>query len=81
MYCKLISQSFDLHCSGIVEAVQDSGGVYFVPGFHGLPSPISDPSASAGNLLFKKMVLGSTVLTESEYIEKLREYFTQNSLK
>jgi len=33
---------------GIVDSVRDSGGVYFVPGFHGLPSPISDPSASAG---------------------------------
>jgi len=31
-----------------VEKVEDSGGVYFIPGFYGLQAPVSDPSATAG---------------------------------
>merc|ERR1711887_434833 len=34
--------------SDIAENLSGNGGVYFVPGFHGLQAPIMDPSATAG---------------------------------
>jgi len=34
--------------SDIAERLNGNGGVYFVPGFHGLQAPIMDPSATAG---------------------------------
>ena len=34
--------------STMVSQLEDNGGVYFVPGFHGLQAPVMDPSATAG---------------------------------
>ena len=47
------SQSIGL-CDDIGEmsdtaaGLADSGGVYFIPGFHGLQAPVQDPTATAG---------------------------------
>jgi len=34
--------------SDIAKSLDGNGGVYFVPGFHGLQAPVMDPSATAG---------------------------------
>ena len=34
--------------SDTVTQLEDNGGVYFVPGFHGLQAPVMDPTATAG---------------------------------
>ena len=34
--------------SQVASSLSSNGGVYFVPGFHGLQAPILDPTATAG---------------------------------
>ena len=34
--------------SEIADNLDSNGGVYFVPGFHGLQAPVLDPTATAG---------------------------------
>ena len=43
--------------SDTVSRLEDNGGVYFVPGFHGLQAPVMDPTATAG--FIGKNVIGS----------------------
>jgi len=43
--------------SQIADSAASSGGVYFIPGFHGLQAPVMDPTATAG---FLGMTLSST---------------------
>ena len=43
--------------SNTVSQLEDNGGVYFVPGFHGLQAPVMDPSATAGFIGMLKLSL------------------------
>ena len=45
--------------SHTVSQLEDNGGVYFVPGFHGLQAPVMDPSATAG--FIGMCVIGSRI--------------------
>ena len=45
--------------SQIADSAASSGGVYFIPGFHGLQAPVMDPTATAGflgNMMTKSRV-------------------------
>ena len=46
--------------SDTVAQLEDNGGVYFVPGFHGLQAPVMDPTATAGfigNMIRRAIVI------------------------
>ena len=52
--------------SNTVSQLEDNGGVYFVPGFHGLQAPVMDPSATAGFIGMFLNPSGTSNLCSSE---------------
>jgi len=62
--------------SDIAKGLNGNGGVYFVPGFHGLQAPVMDPSATAGFIGL------SLVTTKEEMLRALLESiaFSQKQL-